>query len=197
MWHGLGARRGAVRFKCRLPVSSSQQDDQLPNEQGTWLKDMIKVFDAYPQLGILGMNTYRLCKHTEMTNRYGWTFWDPDPKTGVKWSFAQVRQLNLPSAPCERNFTTHAGYAYGSCVIVLHPALLPYRITPPQHVDFAPMAIRASIYHELGGLDEGISRPGDCGIWGDWELTNRAWMDGWQVRTGGRGRRRRVQGLRN
>eukprot|EP00198_Chlamydomonas_reinhardtii_P010559 XP_001699896.1 predicted protein [Chlamydomonas reinhardtii] len=114
------------------------QDDQLPNEQGTWLLDMIKVFDAYPQLGILGMNTYRLCKHTEMTNRYGWTFWDPDPKTGVKWSFAQ-------------------------------------------HVDFAPMAIRASIYHELGGLDEGISRPGDCGIWGDWELTNRAWMDGWQV----------------
>ncbi|PNW87219.1 hypothetical protein CHLRE_02g113751v5 [Chlamydomonas reinhardtii] len=114
------------------------QDDQFPPAHGKWLLDMIRVFDAYPQLGILGMNTYRLCKNREMTNRWGSTVWRVDPRTGVSWTFAQ-------------------------------------------HVDFAPLAVRASIYHEVGGLDENTARPGDCGIWGDWELTSRAWMDGWQV----------------
>ncbi len=49
------------------------------------------------------------------------------------------------------------------------------------------MAIRATIYEAVGGLDEGVSRRGDCGIWGDWELSTRVWMDGWQVRRAGRG----------
>ena len=61
--------------------------------------------------------------------------------------------------------------------------------TLPQNVDFAPLVVRAVAYSALGGLDEGFSRSGDCGIWGDWELCNRAWMDGWQVGAGGsRGR---------
>ncbi|GLI62809.1 hypothetical protein VaNZ11_005558 [Volvox africanus] len=114
------------------------QDDQVPPANGQWLVDMIKIFDSHPQLGILGMNCYRLCKHHEPTNRWGWSHWAPDSATGVKWTYAQT-------------------------------------------VDFAPMAIRASIYDAVGGLDEGTSRPGDCGIWGDWELSTRVWMDGWQV----------------
>ncbi|KXZ54429.1 hypothetical protein GPECTOR_5g82 [Gonium pectorale] len=114
------------------------QDDQIPPDNGQWVLDMIKIFDAHPHLGVLGMNTYRLCKHMEPTNRFHWTNWQPDPKTGVRWSFAQT-------------------------------------------VDFAPLAIRASVYRELGGLDEGISRNGECGIWGDWELCGRVWMAGWTV----------------
>ncbi|GIL69435.1 hypothetical protein Vretimale_13528 [Volvox reticuliferus] len=114
------------------------QDDQVPPANGQWLVNMIKIFDAHPQLGVLGMNCYRLCKHHEPTNRWGWSNWAPDPVTGVKWTYAQT-------------------------------------------VDFAPMAIRASIFEAVGGLDEGSSRAGDCGIWGDWELSTRVWMDGWQV----------------
>ncbi|PNH09978.1 hypothetical protein TSOC_003328, partial [Tetrabaena socialis] len=114
------------------------QDDQLPPQSGQWLIDMARVFDAHPALAILGMNTYRLCKLGEVTNRFGLTNWAPDDLSGVKWTFAEA-------------------------------------------VDFAPLAIRASIFADLGGLDEGLSRPGDCGIWGDWELCARAWMGGWQV----------------
>ncbi len=51
---------------------------------------MLAVFDAWPRLGILGMNTYRLCTLSEVTNRWGVAPWEPDPKTGVRWTFAQV-----------------------------------------------------------------------------------------------------------
>jgi hypothetical protein len=35
------------------------QDDQVPPENGKWLVEMIKIFDAYPQMAIIGFNTYR------------------------------------------------------------------------------------------------------------------------------------------
>ncbi|GIL62921.1 hypothetical protein Vafri_17101 [Volvox africanus] len=115
------------------------QDDQLaPSQSSTWLTELLALFHAWPRLAIVGMNTYRLCKDREPTNRFLTTSWNPDPRTGVRWSFVQL-------------------------------------------VDFAPLAIRASAFSELGGLEEGFSRPGDCGIWGDWELCSRAWLAGWQV----------------
>ncbi|KXZ54416.1 hypothetical protein GPECTOR_5g70 [Gonium pectorale] len=48
-------------------------------------------------------------------------------------------------------------------------------------VDFAPMAVRARLWREVGGLEEGWTRSGDCGIAGDFELSARAWVAGWQV----------------
>ncbi|GIL69423.1 hypothetical protein Vretifemale_361 [Volvox reticuliferus] len=99
---------------------------------------MIRLFQTYPRLGILGMNTYRICRQKESTNRQGNPGWNPDPRTGITWTYV--------------HFT-----------------------------DFAPMAILASVFWELGGLEEGFSRPGECGITGDWELCARAWVAGWQV----------------
>lgn len=32
-------------------------------------------------------------------------------------------------------------------------------------VDTAPLAVRRSVFLELGGLDEGLSEPGECGGW--------------------------------
>lgn len=72
------------------PSPPAPQDDQLPPSNGLWLRDMLAVFDAWPRLGILGMNTYRLCTLSEVTNRWGVAPWEPDPKTGVRWTFAQV-----------------------------------------------------------------------------------------------------------
>lgn len=43
------------------------------------------------------------------------------------------------------------------------------------------MAVRRSAFETIGGLDEGLSAAGTCGIWGDWELCNRMWADGFQV----------------
>ncbi len=51
----------------------------------------------------------------------------------------------------------------------------------PQVVDFAPFAIRSSTWRDLGGLDEGVSRKGDCGITSDFEISMRAWIGGWKV----------------
>lgn len=51
-----------------------------------------------------------------------------------------------------------------------------------QVVDFAPLTVRKAAFEAVGGLDEGLSDQGQCGIWGDWELCTRMWADGWQVR---------------
>jgi hypothetical protein len=47
--------------------------------------------------------------------------------------------------------------------------------------DFGPYGVRRSAFHEVGGLDEGLSEPGQCGIWSDWELCVRTWLAGYQV----------------
>ncbi|GLI65087.1 hypothetical protein VaNZ11_008523 [Volvox africanus] len=114
------------------------QDDQIPPTDGAWVLRMIRLFETYPKLGILGMNTYRMCRQREGNNRIGKAGWNIDPRTNITWTYV--------------HFT-----------------------------DFAPMAILASMFWELGGLEEGISQRGDCGIVGDWELCARAWVAGWQV----------------
>ncbi|KAG2439193.1 hypothetical protein HXX76_004556 [Chlamydomonas incerta] len=48
-------------------------------------------------------------------------------------------------------------------------------------VDLAPIAFRRSALRLVGGFDEGLSDPGECGIWSDWELTIRMWVAGWHV----------------
>ncbi|EFJ40820.1 hypothetical protein VOLCADRAFT_107960 [Volvox carteri f. nagariensis] len=48
-------------------------------------------------------------------------------------------------------------------------------------VDLAPLAIRRSAFKAVGGLDEGMSDPGECGIWSDWELSIRFWVAGYHV----------------
>ncbi|GAX76660.1 hypothetical protein CEUSTIGMA_g4106.t1 [Chlamydomonas eustigma] len=47
--------------------------------------------------------------------------------------------------------------------------------------DFAPLAVRKTVFEEVGGLDEGLSEEGVCGIFGDWDLVTRMWLSGWQV----------------
>ncbi|KAG1661003.1 hypothetical protein FOA52_007168 [Chlamydomonas sp. UWO 241] len=50
-----------------------------------------------------------------------------------------------------------------------------------QVVDFGPLAVRASAFEAVGGLDEGLSDAGVCGIYSDWELSHRMWASGWHV----------------
>ena len=47
--------------------------------------------------------------------------------------------------------------------------------------DFSPFAVRASALAAVGGLDEGLAAPGECGIFTDYELSLRMWAAGWQV----------------
>ena len=48
-------------------------------------------------------------------------------------------------------------------------------------VDFAPLAVRKVALEDVGGLEEGFSEPGVCGIYSDWELSARLWTSGWWV----------------
>ena len=47
--------------------------------------------------------------------------------------------------------------------------------------DYGPFALRASAFAAVGGLDEAMAAPGDCGIVTDYELSLRFWTAGWQV----------------
>ncbi|KAG2454524.1 hypothetical protein HYH02_000371 [Chlamydomonas schloesseri] len=53
--------------------------------------------------------------------------------------------------------------------------------TFPLHTDYAPVAFRRSALRNVGGVDEGMSDPGECGIVSDWELSVRMWAAGWHV----------------
>ena len=41
--------------------------------------------------------------------------------------------------------------------------------------------MRAAALREIGGIDEGLAVPGECGIFTDYELSLRFWLAGWQV----------------
>lgn len=47
--------------------------------------------------------------------------------------------------------------------------------------DFGPYAVRRSAYIDVGGLDEGMSEAGQCGIFSDFDLSMRLWAAGYQV----------------
>ncbi|EFJ48071.1 hypothetical protein VOLCADRAFT_91271 [Volvox carteri f. nagariensis] len=53
--------------------------------------------------------------------------------------------------------------------------------TFPLQVDYAPMALRRAALLHVGGVDEGMSDVGECGIVSDWELSIRMWTAGWHV----------------
>lgn len=48
-------------------------------------------------------------------------------------------------------------------------------------VGIGPLFVRRSSFLELGGFDLGLSRPGEPGIWLDFELCLRAWTQGGRV----------------
>ncbi len=73
---------------CMLPHA---QDDELPPPDGTWLQQLDAVFSSQPSIGIVGMNTYRLCRPKEWGNKHGRPAWLPDDRTGgAHWTYAQV-----------------------------------------------------------------------------------------------------------
>jgi hypothetical protein len=73
------------------------QDDQTPAPNGKWVDDMMAVFDAHPNVAVLGMNNFRLCKQRELTNlRMGEFPFGQDPSNiTATWHYAQVGLLRV------------------------------------------------------------------------------------------------------
>jgi hypothetical protein len=47
--------------------------------------------------------------------------------------------------------------------------------------DYAPFSVRKSALIDVGGIDEGLSEPGECGIFSDADLCMRLWASGYYV----------------
>lgn len=47
--------------------------------------------------------------------------------------------------------------------------------------NFGPYALRRAAYVDVGGLDEGYTEPGQCGIFSDFDLSMRLWSAGYLV----------------
>ena len=78
---------------------------------------------------------------------------------------------NASGAPAGRRMPQHAiMYRHGG---------VPFQFVTV--ADFSPFAVRAAALAAVGGLDEGLASPGDCGIFTDYELSLRMWAAGWQV----------------
>ena len=57
-----------------------------------------------------------------------------------------------------------ATFGFTDLTLNQDPTLGGLRMQFVQFVDYAPMAIRASALRHVGGIDEGMSRRGSCGI---------------------------------
>ena len=84
-----------------------------------------------------------------------------------------------PSAHAIGNFTLAAGHRMPQHAIMYRHQGVPFQFVTV--ADFSPYAVRASALAAVGGLDEGMASPGDCGIFTDYELSLRMWASGWQV----------------
>ena len=126
----------------------------MPPERCHWAVHLLLEFAQFPRLAAVGMNFAE--------------YWYP---------FAA-----LPDLPHEGE-TQPGGRDRRGAYGVLHqdPAHgLPFEFVSV--ADYAPYAVRREAYLEVGGMDEGVVEPGECGIMTDYELSLRFWMAGWQAR---------------
>ncbi|KAG1666350.1 hypothetical protein FOA52_007888 [Chlamydomonas sp. UWO 241] len=115
-------------------------DDDIPPLDNSWILNAVRIFDRWPQIGILGLRNFVACSDLQYrqyddSNRGEW-FRDPVLNVPLQWV---------------------------------------------QLVDMAPMAVRRTAWHAIGGMDESISDIHECGIISDWDLCERMWVAGWQV----------------
>eukprot|EP00775_Hariotina_reticulata_P008144 gene8144-8337_t len=113
-------------------IISAQDDHQYP-DSCEWLTEALRVFKAYPRMGLLGLRRRAMCNY-------------------------------------------NASFIFSSGAF--HDAQQRLDFMFAHKVDASPFALRASVYHELGGWDETASAKGMCGIISDWDLSMRAWAAG-------------------
>jgi hypothetical protein len=85
----------------------------------------------------------------------------------------------VPRHASRCRYVIHEGNRYGQAQLT--DSELNVKMDFVELVDFGPFAMRKTVFTELGGLDEGLSEPGQCGIWSDWEICMRTWLSGYQV----------------
>lgn len=140
------------------------QDDDLPpdlphadDDDGTpaqlnWVTHALELFDADPKLGVL-------------TGFIG-QMW---AKNGSGYEFGEQT-------------SDHGGTRKGKTVRI--PFLSSRTLHPFMYVEcawIAPVFVRSEALHRVGGLDVGLFREKEPGVWQDCVLSYAAWTAGWRV----------------
>lgn len=140
------------------------QDDDLPPEVPAaepdgkspaalnWVTHALELFDADPKLGVL-------------TGFIG-QLWN---STGHGFEFGEQT-------------SDHGGMQKGKTVRI--PFLSSRTLHPFMYIEcawIAPVFIRSTALHRIGGLDVGLFRMREPGVWQDCVLSYAAWTAGWHV----------------
>lgn len=150
--HELRSYNRAMRLAAGSVVVLLQDDDLLPADDG-WIERALALFDAYPDLGVLG--------------GYVGQLWDPRSGTGYEYgeqvsTHGGVRQGNTERIPYVQP-TTGLPFMFVECAWI------------------APLFVRRTLLRKAGGLELAIAKRGEPGVWQDCVFGYQAWVNGFSV----------------
>ncbi|KAI0567388.1 Glycosyltransferase 2 [Gracilaria domingensis] len=152
--HELRSYNRAMRMSSGDIVVLLQDDDLLPLSD-EWLKNAIKLFEALPDLGVLG--------------GYIGQLWDHDTGQGYEYG---------------EQISTHGGLRQGNTkpLQFIEPTTkLPFMYA--ECVWISPVFIRREVLRKAGGLELTIAKRGEPGVWQDCVFSYEAWINGYTVGT--------------
>ncbi|CDF38651.1 unnamed protein product [Chondrus crispus] len=150
--HELRSYNRAMRMASGDFVVLLQDDDLLPMSD-EWVQNALRLFEALPELGVLGGYIGQLWDHA----------------TGVGYEYGEqtsthggLRKGNTQPLPFIEP-TTGLPFMYAECVWI------------------APVFVRRSLLRRAGGLELTIAKRGEPGVWQDCVLSYEAWVNGFSV----------------
>ena len=150
--HELRSYNRAMRLSSGDVVVLLQDDDLLPADD-SWLRNAMRLFEIYPDLGVLG--------------GYIGQTWDPDTDKGSEFG---------------EQISTHGGVRSGNTkrIPYVQPELdIPFMFV--ECVWIAPVFARRSLLEKAGGLDLSIAKRGEPGVWQDCVFSYEGWINGYKV----------------
>ena len=152
--HELRSYNRAMRMSAGDIVLLLQDDDLLPISD-EWVQNAQKLFDALPDLGVLGGYIGQLWNHS---SNQGFEFGEQiSTHGGMRQGKTQPLKYIEPK--------TGLPFMYAECVWI------------------APVFIRRSLLRKAGGLELTIAKRGEPGVWQDCVFSYEAWVNGFTVGT--------------
>lgn len=150
--HELRSYNRAMRMSSGNFVVLLQDDDLLPASD-EWVQNALRLFEALPELGVLGGYIGQLWDHaTGQGYEYG-------EQTSTHGGLRKGNTKPLPFIEP----TTGLPFMYAECVWI------------------APVFIRRSLLRKAGGLELTIAKRGEPGVWQDCVFSYEAWVNGFSV----------------
>ncbi|GFR51539.1 hypothetical protein Agub_g13957, partial [Astrephomene gubernaculifera] len=167
-----------------------QDDDVFPAETAcAWLESVVRAFRRWPRLGAVGSQRYVFDYHPNTTDT-GVHFWDPGApgarkpggSTGDSEGIEDAASAAIDDTNADADNEDVEGEGKEAPAMVEEASNDGrLRMQFVTIVDYAPIAVRRGAFLGVGGIDEGMSDAGMCGVHSDYDLTLRMWLSGWQV----------------